>query len=79
MITPTRYEIRCDAWDCDPERFTPWSRPFCCDAKSVPEATRLAKDAGWIPAPGRGAWWCPRHAQTANTRRAQLAAIRDDV
>lgn len=79
MISPVRFEIRCDAWDCDPDRFTPRSRPFTCDARSVREASRLAKVAGWSPSPVRGGWWCPRHAQVANTRRAELATKRGDV
>lgn len=74
MIRPTRYEIACDAWDCDPERFAPMSRPLTVDASSVPQAGAAARRAGWMPSPGRGGWWCPRHAQIATHRRASLGS-----
>lgn len=81
MITPVRYEIRCDAWDCSNDSsFAPWSRPLVVEARSAREAARKACQAGWQPPPNLPAstkyWWCPRHAQVANTRREQLAADR---
>jgi hypothetical protein len=63
MITATRFEVRCDAWDCS-ESSLPWSRPLVVEARSPREAAKLAQAAGWQDAPGRG-WWCPRHAAVA--------------
>jgi hypothetical protein len=64
-ITPTRFEVACCAWDCDPER-TGRTRPLIVDARSAREAGRKARDAGWAAA-GGGEWWCPRHATIAAT------------
>lgn len=72
MITATRFEVRCDAYDCAPERFAPLSRPLVVDARSPREAARTARAAGWGPAPGRGGWWCPRHVQVAAVRRESV-------
>lgn len=71
-MRPAAYEIRCDAYDCDPEQFRPWSRPLRVEAGSARDAAKLAKRQGWTPAYGKG-WWCPRHRDVAQRRRAELA------
>lgn len=72
-ITPVAYRVTCAAWECRPDadRISPAvTAPLLVDATSAAEAARLARAHGWRPAPGRGAWWCPRHAAVAASRRS---------
>ncbi|KLI05770.1 hypothetical protein [Mycolicibacterium senegalense] len=66
MITPIKFEIRCAAWDCNPDRY-PYARvmskPLVVDARSRREAAAQACKAGWRRTPGQGMdFWCPTHA-----------------
>lgn len=72
-IKPVRFAVTCCAWECSPDSdriSPPLTRPLMVDAISAAQAGKLARQHGWRPAPGRGYWWCPRHAQIAARRSA---------
>ena len=76
MITPTRFEVSCVGWDCDPDRYPyapVWTKPLVVEARSVREASAKARAAGWNPAYGKGNWWCPRHAAMADQQTVAKA------
>lgn len=74
MITPTQYEICCDAWDCKPDGWSPWSRPLMVEARSLREAAKKARKAGWRTCSTTTTrhWWCPRHAAAAESAKQRV-------
>lgn len=69
MMRPAAYEVSCDAWDCDPERWSPRSQPIRIEGTRK-QAIIEARRRGWRPN-GKG-WWCPFHSAAVRAARASV-------